>query len=71
MPPAVLGQMGYGIALYGITLLLRITKTMQLALADLKSGELKLVGSGTPFEEYTQIVGVERWREIERDFAPK
>ena len=71
LKPAVLGEIGYRIALYGITLLLRITKTMQLALADLKSGELKLVGSGTPFEEYTKIVGIERWREIEQTFEPK
>jgi 2-methylisocitrate lyase-like PEP mutase family enzyme len=71
LKPAVLGQIGYKIALYGITLLLRITKTMQLALADLKSGELKLVGTGTPFEEYTKIVGVERWREIESTFGPR
>ena len=61
----------HGIALYGITLLLRITKTMQMALADLKSGELKLVGSGTPFEEYTKIVGVEKWRKIEQEFGGK
>ena len=57
-------------ALYGITLLLRITKTMQMALADLKSGELKLVGTGTPFEEYTRIVGIERWRKIEQAYGP-
>jgi 2-methylisocitrate lyase-like PEP mutase family enzyme len=69
LKPSVLGQMGYGIALYGITLLLRITKTMQLALADLKSGRLELVGTGTPFEEYTKIVGIERWREIEEKFG--
>lgn len=69
--PAVLAEMGYGIVLYGITLLLRITKTMQQALADLKSGELKLVGSGTPFEEYTKIVGIERWRSIEDRFGRK
>ena len=67
--PAVLAQMGYGIALYGISLLLRVTKTMQLALADIKSGELKLVGTGTPFEEYTRIVGIDRWRKIEEDFG--
>ncbi len=69
LKPSVLGQMGYKIALYGITLLLRVTKTMQLALADLKSDELKLVGSGTPFEEYTKIVGIERWRGIEQKFG--
>lgn len=67
--PAVLAEMGYGIALYGITLLVRITKTMQTALADLKSGELKLVGTGTPFDEYTKIVGIDRWRKIEQEFG--
>jgi len=71
LKPSVLGQMGYKIALYGITLLLRVTRTMQMALADLKSDELKLVGSGTPFEEYTRIVGIDRWRRIEEDFGPK
>jgi len=69
LKPSVLGQMGYKIALYGITLLLRVTKTMQMALADLKSDELKLVGTGTPFEEYTKIVGIERWRGIEQKFG--
>ncbi|MDH3288274.1 MAG: isocitrate lyase/PEP mutase family protein [Betaproteobacteria bacterium] len=71
LKPSVLGQMGYKIALYGITLLLRVTRAMQMALADLKSGELKLVGSGTPFEEYTKIVGIDRWRGIEEEFGPK
>lgn len=69
LKPAELAQLGYKIALFGITLLLRITKTMQLALADLKSGELKLVGTGTPFEEYTRIVGIEGWRAIEKKFG--
>jgi len=69
LKPSVLGQIGYRIALYGITLLLRITKTMQIALEDLKSDRLALVGTGVPFEEYTKIVGVERWREIEQRFG--
>jgi 2,3-dimethylmalate lyase len=69
LKPSVLGQMGYGIVIYGISLLLRITKTMQLALADLKSGELKLVGSGAPFDEYTKVVGIEKWRAIEAQFG--
>jgi 2,3-dimethylmalate lyase len=71
LKPSVLGQMGYKIALYGITLLLRVTRTMQMALADLKSGELKLVGSGTPFEEYTKIVGIDQWRGIEEKFGQR
>ena len=71
LKPSVLGQMGYKIVLFGITLLLRVTRTMQMALADLKSDELKLVGSGTPFEEYTRIVGIDRWRRIEEEFGSK
>jgi 2,3-dimethylmalate lyase len=67
--PSVLGEMGYGIALYGITLLLRITRTMQLALADLRSGEMKLVGSGAAFDDYLKVVGMDRWRTIEEQFG--
>jgi len=69
LTPAELDRLGYKIALYGISLLLRVTKTMQIALADLKSGELKLFGTGTPFEEYTGIVGMERWNAIEKEFG--
>ncbi|MBI4594635.1 MAG: isocitrate lyase/PEP mutase family protein [Candidatus Rokubacteria bacterium] len=70
LKPSVLAQMGYQIALYGITLLLRITRTMQMALQDLKNDDLKLVGTGTPFEEYTRIVGLDRWRDVEATFGP-
>lgn len=69
LKPVELAQLGYKIALYGISLLLRVTKTMQTALADLKGGELKLFGTGTPFQEYTKIVGIERWRAIEKEFG--
>ncbi len=69
LKPAELARLGYKIALYGISLLLRITKTMQLALEDLRSGELKLFGTGTPFEEYIRIVGIERWSAIEKEFG--
>jgi len=67
--PQELGQMGYGIALYGITLLLRIVKTMQLALADLRSGEMRLVGTGAQFDDYLKVVGIDRWRAIEDTFG--
>lgn len=67
--PSVLGEMGYGIALYGITLLLRVVKTMQLALADLRSDELKLVGTGAKFDDYLKVVGIDRWRAIEDQFG--
>ena len=60
--------MGFNIVIYGITLLLRIARTMQLALEDLKSERLELVGSGVSFDEYMRIVALDRWSAIERRF---
>jgi len=67
--PSVLGEMAYGIALYGITLLLRISRTMQRALARLHSGDMKRVGSGAPFDEYLKVAGMDPWRAIEEQFG--
>ena len=60
--------MGYNLVIYGITLLMRITRTMQLALAGLRSERLELVGSGVSFLEYTRIVDLDRWSAIESRF---
>jgi 2-methylisocitrate lyase-like PEP mutase family enzyme len=68
LKPSELYAMGFNIVIYGITLLLRITRTMQLALADLKSGRLELVGSGVSFDDYMRIVGLGRWSAIEQRF---
>ena len=68
MKPADLHAMGYNIVIYGITLLMRITRTMQLALEDLRSERLELVGSGVSFEEYMRIVDLDRWSAIETRF---
>ena len=50
---------------------MRITRLMQASLADLKSGELKLVGSGVGFEEYKRIIGFSRWAELEDRYEPR
>ena len=68
LKPAELHAMGYNIVIYGITLLMRIARTMQLALEDLKSERLALVGSGVSFEEYMRIVELERWSAVETSF---
>ena len=41
---------------------------MQLALVDIKGGELKLMGTGVGFEEYKRIVGFSRWAELENRY---
>ena len=73
MKPADLHAMGYNIVIYGITPLMRtplmrISRTMQLALEDLRSERLELVGSGVSFQEYMRIVDLDRWSAIETRF---
>ena len=68
LKPVELKQLGFKIAMYGITLLMRITRLMQEALEDLKSGELALFGTGIGWEEYKKIVGFDRWTAIENRY---
>jgi 2-methylisocitrate lyase-like PEP mutase family enzyme len=68
LKPVELKQLNFKIAMYGITLLMRITKLMQDALVDLKSGELALFGTGIGWEEYKKIVGFDRWSAIENKY---
>lgn len=63
--PAELEELGFRMVIYGISLLMRITRVMREALADIVSGELKQVGSGVSFEEYKAIVGMPAWSAIE------
>jgi 2-methylisocitrate lyase-like PEP mutase family enzyme len=67
--PAELETLGFRIVIYGISLLMRSVRVMQDSLADLRSGELRLVGSGVGFEEYKRIVGFDRWSALENRYA--
>lgn len=67
--PAELEDLGFRIVIYGISLLMRSVKTMVDSLQDLRSGELKMVGSGVGFEDYKRIVGFPRWAELERRYG--
>jgi 2,3-dimethylmalate lyase len=65
LPPKDLEELGFRMPVYGLSLLMRITKVMQDALADIQSGELRLFGSGTSFEEFKRAIGLPRWAAIE------
>lgn len=69
LKPAELEALGFRIVIYGISLLMRSVKTMMASLEDLRSGELKMVGSGVGFEDYKRIVGFDRWAELERRYG--
>lgn len=68
LKPVDLEQLGFRIVIYGISLLMRITRTMQETLADIASGEMKLSGTGVGFEEYKRIVGMDEWSRIEDQY---
>ncbi len=70
LKPEELYELGFTIVAFGISLLMRSTKVMQDALADMKSGELALFGTGVGFDEYQELVGFNRWAEVEAQFAP-
>jgi methylisocitrate lyase len=68
LKPAELDALGFRIVIYGISLLMRVTRTMQETLRDILDGELKLSGTGTSFEEYKNIVGMREWSRIEDQY---
>lgn len=67
--PAELETLGFRIVIYGISLLMRSVKVMRDSLEDIRSGELKMVGTGVGFEEYKNIVGFKQWADLENRYS--
>jgi 2-methylisocitrate lyase-like PEP mutase family enzyme len=65
MAPAELFRLGYSMIAYPTTLIFRVARTIEKALADLKSGTLTLEGEGVGFEEFKEIVGFGDWAAVE------
>ena len=61
-------RLGFKILPYGIDLILRVTRTMQLALEDMRSGKFALMGTGATLQEYLQVVGLDEWTRIEGSY---
>jgi 2-methylisocitrate lyase-like PEP mutase family enzyme len=61
-------RLGFKILPYGIDLILRVTRTMQLALEDMRSGKFALLGTGATLQEYLSVVGFEEWTRIEGSY---
>jgi hypothetical protein len=64
LPPAELGRLGFSMAIYGISLLMHAARAMQGVLAELARGGIGFAGGGVGFEEYKDIVSVDRWSRI-------
>jgi 2,3-dimethylmalate lyase len=68
IPPTELFRMGFAMVAYPTTLIFRVTRTMEKALADLKAGQLSLAGEGVDFEAFKDVVGFAAWRDVEDHF---
>ena len=58
-------KLGFKILPYGIDLILRVTRAMQDALEDMRSGQFALMGTGATLQEYLSVVGFDDWTAIE------
>jgi len=65
LKPSELADMGFEIAIYGISLMMHAVRTMQDVLAKLAKDDVSFIGKGVGFEEYKSIVGFEDWARIE------
>jgi len=69
LTPQELSDMGFRMAVYGISLLMHAVKTMQDVLAKLARGDTSFIGGGIGFEDYKTLVGFGDWAKIEDEFA--
>ncbi len=61
-------RLGFKIVAYGIDLVLRVTRAMQVALEDMRSGKFALMGTGATLQEYLSVVGFDDWTGIENRY---
>lgn len=69
LAPAELQAMGFAVVAYPTSLIFRVTRTVEKALADMKAGRLSLEGEGVGFEGFKAVVGYDTWSEVEDRFA--
>ena len=68
--PSELEELGFRIAIYGISPLMHAVRAMQHVLSSLSEGDVSFAGGGVSFEEYKSIVGFDRWADIENRYQP-
>ncbi len=68
LSPKEFGELGFSVLPYGITLVLRAAKAMQMAIEDIHSGKFALWNSGLSFDEYKDVVGFQDWARIDEKY---
>jgi 2,3-dimethylmalate lyase len=70
LPPAELKAMGFAIVAYPTSVIFRVARTIEKALADIKAGRPGADGDSVDFAGFKDITGYERWAQIEDKYAP-
>ena len=65
LPPRELFRLGFAMVAYPVSLIFRVARTVEKALADLKAGRLAIENEGVDFETFKDITGYAGWAEIE------
>jgi 2-methylisocitrate lyase-like PEP mutase family enzyme len=71
MDPKDLYALGYTMLLYPSTVIFRVTRAIQKAVADLKAGLPMRSEESVTFREYEDIVGLPQWAALEDEFVGK
>jgi 2-methylisocitrate lyase-like PEP mutase family enzyme len=68
LPPAQLAELGFAMAAYPTTLIFRVARTIERALADIKAGKAIAGNDGVDFAEFKNITGYDEWARIEDSY---
>jgi 2-methylisocitrate lyase-like PEP mutase family enzyme len=71
LPPAELFRLGFVMVAYPTTLLFRVTRTIETALADLKAGRPVSHGDAVDFSTFKDIAGMAQWAKVEDAYGRK
>jgi 2-methylisocitrate lyase-like PEP mutase family enzyme len=66
LPPPELYRLGFAMVAYPTSLIFRVSRTIEKALADLKAGTLAIEHEGVDFDTFKSIMGFEHWAVIEQ-----
>jgi 2-methylisocitrate lyase-like PEP mutase family enzyme len=61
--------MGFAMAAYPTTLIFRVARTIERALADIKAGKVIDGNDGVNFAEFKDITNYDEWARIEDEYA--
>jgi 2-methylisocitrate lyase-like PEP mutase family enzyme len=69
LEPAELARLGFAMVGYPTSLIFRVARTIEKALADLQAGRLRLEGEGVGFDDFKAITGFADWAAVEERFG--